>query len=639
MTKIYSKVTVLVLAFAMIISSFSFAAVSFTDTEGHWSSDTVEKISSKNIMPGFSDATFRPDAKISKLEAMVTIYRIMKMSGKISSDYEVNLVAKHKSTLESLAIPAMLSPYGTDTYVACAFALENNIVEQDELKYFVVDGKLTEAKKIDVSVFLGKAINVYKKENLDKFIAFSFRDTADITYVAAPYVYSLVEKNIISSKGDVNGNFNAKNPVTRAVMATMALGAYDYVVGGVDSSSLTTNTSTSSNTEITVTNGTTINTSTSTTSEQLPSYTGKISVIHLDKNLIEVRDSLNRLKVYETTNVPVYINGNIDSASNLKIGQNAKFSFSASKLNKIEVEKTYSVVSGYIDQISIVGEGTAGKYTVVSVKTSTGKMEYFKTFASTYVSLNGLQSSLDKLSINDKVEVNYEGYEAKRIEGFGKVYVIGGSSNTTVDLKVGSNLSLKLNDGSTFNQTITDQIVLSSSSNMIKTGDIVKVTLEYGLVKKVENTGMTASDTGKIVEILISESPKLTILNSENVKKTYAIKKGALMYSQDGTVLSGVYDLRLDSNVNLTLDVDGITKITASKEVDKVKFEGKITEIFKASNIFKIKNEDNSKSYIVSFKSGSKVSIDSYNVGDAVYIVGVELSSELFEAELVINAN
>ena len=52
----------------------------------------------------------------------------------------------------------MLAPYGTDTYVACAYALENNIIEKDELKYFINEGKLSEAKKIDVPIFIAKAI-------------------------------------------------------------------------------------------------------------------------------------------------------------------------------------------------------------------------------------------------------------------------------------------------------------------------------------------------------------------------------------------------------------------------------------------------------------------------------------------------
>ncbi|MGB3368057.1 MAG: S-layer homology domain-containing protein [Acidaminobacteraceae bacterium] len=627
MKKMYAKVIPLVLLFTMIISSFGFAALSFTDTGDHWASETIERVSSKNIMPGFSDATFKADTNVTKLEAIVTIYRVMKMAGKVSSDNEVSLVAKHKETIESLGIPAMLAPYGADTYVAAAYALENNIIEVDELKYFINNGKLSEAKKIDVSIFIAKAINAYEKENLEnKFIDFSFTDSRSINRFSAPYVYSLVEKNIISSSGDANGNFNPSNSVTRAILATMTLGTYDYMLGAGESTSSSSNSSSTS-------------TSTGTSNVELATYTGKITVIHSDKGLIEVRDSLNRLKVYDTTNIAVYINGDLETPNKLLVGQSAKFSFSGSRLNKIEVEKTYNVVSGYIDQISVVGEDTPGKYTVVSVKTPTGKKEYFKAFASTYISLNGVESSLAKLAINDKINVSYESYEAKRIEAFGKVYEIGGSAIATVELISGSKLSLKMNDGGIFENTITDATIVSSVNKMVRKGDIVRVTLEYGVVKKVENTGMRASDSGNIIEILISNTPKITILNTENIKKTYALKSDALLYSQDGTILSDIYELRLDSNVNLELDVDGISKITASKKIDKVKFQGKITEIFKASNIFKITSSDSTKTYIVNFKSGSDISLETYNVGDDVYIVGVELSNELFEADLIINTN
>ncbi len=638
MKRMFLKLVPLVLLVTMIASSFTYAVSSFTDTSEHWASDNIERVSSKNIMPGFSDATFRADTKVSKLEAIVTVYRVMKMAGKISSDDEIAFVAKHKQTIEDLGIPVMLAPYGGDTYAAAAYALEKSIIEKDELKYFVNDGKPTEAKKVDISIFIAKAINSYKKENLEnKFIDFSYNDAKSINRFSAPYVYSLIEKNIISSKGDSEGNFKPNDSVTRAVLATMMLGAYDYMVEGTSSNSGSSSNSSSS---ISSSNGETSQGSNSTTTnEQIPTYTGKISAIHSADGLIEVRDSLNRLNVYDTTNIAVYISGNLETANQLKVGQSAKFSFVGSKLNKIEVEKTYDMMSGYVDQVSVVSEGSSGEYTVVSLKTSTGKKEYFKAFKSTYVSLNGVESTLDQLSANDKVNISYEGYEAKRVEAFGKKYEIGGVATSTTELVNGAILSIKLDNGGTFEQSISDAVVVSAPNKMVRKGDIVRISLEYGIVKKIENTGMSASDSGNIIEIIISKEPKLTILNSENLKKTYKIKSDALMYSQDGSVLSGIYDLRLDSVVNLELDVDGISKITASKEVEKQKIQGKITEIFKASNIFKLESEDGLKSYIVNFKLGSNVSIDQYEAGDKVYLIGVELSSGLFEAELVIGAN
>lgn len=654
MTKLNKKLISMVLMMIMIMSSAAYGVQSFTDvSENHWAFNTIENVNAKNIMPGYSDATYRADSNVTRLESLVAIYRVMKMSGKVTPDQEKDLVIKYKSTIEELNIPPMLSPYGADSFVACAYALENNILEKDELKYFVANGKLTEAKKLDVAVFLGKAINIYQKENLNKFIAFDYKDAFDITPVSAPYVYLLIEKGIISSKGDASGNFNAKSAVSRAVLATMIQGAYNFMVGSdlvTDTNDQSgTNSEATSNSVSETTNSTTSDTSnsaagsgseTSNASTSVDSYTisAKISSIHTDKEIIEVRDGLNKLKAYDTSVASILVGGQKMGIASLEVGQEVKLSVTGTKLIKIEVDKTYEKTTGYVDQVSTVNDPSIGTYMVLVVKKDTNKKEYYKAYASTFTTLNGEEVKIDKLSQNDKVIVSYEGFDAKKVEAYGKIYEVSGVILNDSEYKSGSKAMIKLSDGSTLEQVLADGVNISSTAGGIKRGDIVNVTLEYGVVKKIENTGMTATATGMISEIIISQNPKLSVTNGSGEKRTYPISKNVSIVDKDGKALSDIYDLRLDSDVSLDLDASGITKIKVNEKHEKIKFQGTITEIYKSSGLLKIKGVGG-KVYIVNFKAGVGLSIENYNVGDSVYIFGIELSDELFEAEMIINVD
>lgn len=51
-------------------------AVTFTDISSHWSKACIEKLSERNIVKGYPDGTFRPDATISRAEFTALVYGI-----------------------------------------------------------------------------------------------------------------------------------------------------------------------------------------------------------------------------------------------------------------------------------------------------------------------------------------------------------------------------------------------------------------------------------------------------------------------------------------------------------------------------------------------------------------------------------
>ena len=166
-------------------------------------------------------------------------------------------------------------------------------------------------------------------------------------------------------------------------------------------------------------------------------------------------------------------------------------------------------------------------------------------------------------------------------------------------------------------------------------GDIVNVTLEYGKVTRVEATGMSSEISGEIQSILISATPQITLLTADQEAKVIKIKPD-MTFVKDGESGSGdIYDLRLEQSVTIKMDGAGANTIVFNKPVEKTKFKAEILEVFQTANLLKVK-DDAGQVWTVSFKEGATFSILDYEVGGSVFVFGIELSDDLFEAELVI---
>lgn len=111
------------------------------------------------------------------------------------------------------------------------------------------------------------------------------------------------------------------------------------------------------------------------------------------------------------------------------------------------------------------------------------------------------------------------------------------------------------------------------------------------------------------------------------------------MVSQDIAEKIDLYGLRLGQDVSLDMDAFGVEKLTVLTKVeqtkDKVKFSGVITEIFKTTNNLKVK-DGAGKEWMIGVKEGSGASILDFKVGNNVYLYGIQLSDEFFEAELIL---
>jgi len=599
----------------------AFAARLFTDVpEDYWAMPFIIKVVENDIMPGYSDATYKPSKAVTKLEVITSIYNTIAASGKFDKLQGDVLAMKFGATIDAANVPKTLAPYGEITWAAVGYALENEILHPDELKGFVIEGELAEATKLEAAIFLGKGMNIFLNENLQRIISFDYKDAFSIPSAAAPYVDLLIQNEVISSKGDDKGNFNPKQVMTREVLATLLSGSY-----GVLSGEITPEKTDSDSTGISITN---------TTSTGTKVYEAIVSIVHDELEIIEIRDGGGKLHVYDGSKATITKGSESLSLTEVNKGMDVTVHENDGDLVKLVVNKQFDKIEGNFFAKSDALSDDNGTYRVITVSTDEGK-KYFKAYDSAVIVKDSESVKLENIEMGDQLYISAEGFDVREVEAFSKKTLVSGVLNRTSDFKKGSTISVQLDKGSFIDQVIEMDIEVISKGNTMSKGDIINVTLEYGKVTRVEATGMSSELSGEIQSILISATPQITLLTADQESKVVNIKPD-MTFVKDGETGSGdIYDLRLEQNVTVKMDGSGANTIVFNKPVEKTKFKAEILEVFQSANLLKVK-DDAGQTWTVSFKEGATFSILDYEVGGSVFVFGIELSSDLFEAELVI---
>ncbi|MDM8533818.1 S-layer homology domain-containing protein [Clostridiaceae bacterium HSG29] len=602
-----NKIISVVLVLLLISVPMSFAVSEFSDvTSEFWGYNIIQKVSANSVMEGFDDGNFYPSNEATKLEAILTIYKAMKNNKVLNIDDVTALVNEYKSVMEEIGIPPMLAPYSNgEVYPAVAFALKNNIITESELKYFIEDSKLSSVSKIEVSVFYAKALNLVKKENLyDDIISFDYKDQFEITKVAAPYVDLLIKHNIVSDKGDSEGKFNPNQVLNRVVLAVFANG-FDSAIKNSDVPS--------ENTETKIGN--------------IIEASGKISYIHEAMNIIEIKDNNNSSHVYDLDNTKVNINGNKANISNLEALQSVTYSYQDDKIIEINVTQTYEKIEGTIIKLSKKFVTDVESYQVMAITDIDGNNKYLKIFESTYVKIDEKESSVENLIENYKVVVDYSGLDAKIIKAYSENSILTGVLTRPVDAN--NVVKVELSDGTEF---------IGSAENIdeaVQRGEIVKLYLNYGKIVKVESTGKKSVVSGTISEIVISNTPSIVIVKENGLSERFTILDSTEIVDFNTDEDLGIYDLRLSRTCELNVNAMGISKISLVKPVEEIKFSGVVENIYLELNLIEVVNQNN-ENIKVGFSTDSNFKAIDFKKGDKVYISGVKISDELFQAKNVV---
>ncbi|MCT4618990.1 MAG: S-layer homology domain-containing protein [Marinisporobacter sp.] len=628
----------------------SFAAVMFSDVpSNHWAKPYITKMADKKIISGYFDnntlkVAFKPDKSVTYIEAIQMIYNTLKAANKLQAN--VGLTAKYASVLQANKID-------TWAHEAVAYALEYNIVHQDELKVFMKNGNSVYAKKVDIAVFIGKAL----KMKLEAIPVLNFVDAETIKTAALPYVDLLEKNNIVG--GDALKKFNPNSIINRAVMATMCSKTYDLLVS--QTSTVIPPKPTTTSTEGTVDyvstdakmlvikdgtgntkaytlkaayikkDGKYINmnelssgnrvkltfdqagevasvevmgSSSSTGSNlNLGEKEGIIDYIAEDSRMLAVKNASGNVEGYNLSGVIIKRDGKNISMKDLNKGDGIKLIFDKKgQLDIIEVNNGITKWQGKIESVA-----NFGSYYLMTIRNKDNLIlkKDLKIYDNTEIKFDGKNVDISKLVTGENVDVKFIGDRAISIDIASKEVVYDGILESAVMFKSHPTLQFRANGDQIMEYEIDDNVTIRRDRRRaelsdLKKGDIATITVDHGKIVEIlaASRDERTRDEGVIKQIIIGDPTKITIVTEDKKEITYDVDESVDIEIDDKD--AKLRDLDVHYEVRLTLEHGEVTAIRADKVSFKNTISGEIEKIYADYNYLVIKYFDSSKNEYIS---------------------------------------
>jgi len=580
---------VLVLAAGLPLTAA--AARVFTDVgDGEWYDTYVLKAYEAGLITGFEDATFKPNDQISKVQVIICLARLAGYANDPGVD---TYIQRHKARIAANGIPE--AAYGW-AYGYLAFALEKGIVTEEELATFIKsDGSSNNAKRYEVAVYFARALGLETEAKSYTNLMLGFVDNELISQWSRGYIKVLLDRGIM--KGDNNNRFNPNNEITRAEVATMLSSSLEYV----GTAQLGT-------------------TSIEGTIQEKGTGTGG--------TYIKINTTSGAVDIYYTDpNVTVKLNGLSSTLASVAAGQQGTFGIKNDKIVSIDVTSKAAANEGIVKSV-YDGGGYSGSYIVI--EDDDGDRTTYWVTASTIIRLDGAAAVLSQISTGDRVSITASGDTATRIEAETKEKTVLGIFG---GFKTETNLILILKKGTQEIEYEVDEDVevrrdgRKKGIEDLRKGDEIEITLEYDIVTKIEAESQDRDVEGRIFSLLIARPHQLTIINEDGDQETFVVPIDVEI-ELDGKP-AGIYDLRLDYEIEAEVESDEIVRIEAKSVAFQDDFIGRVEYVNTSVNVITLKIGDGSIRQInvnddtrIMNSSGTRRYLRHIEVGDRLMVTG-----------------
>ena len=601
---------VLVALAIMLVPLGAFAE--FTDLgDAPWAANYIEEMAEERIVTGYEDGTFKPNDNISKYASVLMLYRTVKAADLVSASEQTVNISRHMTTIASKGVPNWPDMYG-----AVAYCLEEGIITSADLDNFRIGDSYTNARRFEVAVFLGKAMNIYLDENLNVLYSLDFKDSSSIVSAARPYVYLLNKNDVIN--GDTEGYFNPNSPITRAAMSKM------------------------------------LSVSLNLLKDETPdenTKAGEITSILGDTSRVVVRDlddeSVSNL--YNLTDVEILIDGRSKEVDDLQVEMNVLLSFSGDSLVKLSVTdddvssdllEYDGIYKNYIDM---------GSYAILTIEMPNGDREAYKILNTTTISKDGEEVLLVSLKSGDPVNMETDADYITELEVFSMTQTYDGIFIEVVENDDYDAVKIKDDAGKYIDIELSDDVDVEKNdrnreiSDLIN-GDFVVVTTEYSKAVGIVASGLETNAEGIIKSILIAEEPEITVVDSDDVEKTYTLHDDVDI-EVDGYDRS-IYELRLDYTVSLVAQGDVVTSIDAESTSSSDNIDGYVITVDSSSDRLRVRYYDG-EDYVFKYvymKSGTDIYLedgddgdfDDIDANDKVFVYGQTIGTKFYADRIFI---
>jgi len=578
---------VLVLAAGLPLTAA--AARVFTDVgDGEWYDTYVLKAYEAGLITGFEDATFKPNDQISKVQVIICLARLAGYANDPGVD---TYIQRHKARIAANGIPE--AAYGW-AYGYLAFALEKGIVTEEELATFIKsDGSSNNAKRYEVAVYFARALGLETEAKSYTNLMLGFVDNELISQWSRGYIKVLLDRGIM--KGDNNNRFNPNNEITRAEVATMLSSSLEYVGAAQPGT-----------------------TSIEGTIQEVVSGAGR--------TIIKISAADGTMDIYDTDpNVTVKLNGISSTLASIAAGQQGTFGIKNDKIVSIDVTSKAAADEGIVKSVY-----DGGEYKSITIEDDDGDRTTYRVTASTIIRLDGAAAVLSQISTGDRVSITASGETATRIEAETREKTVLGIFG---GLKTETNLILVLKKGTQeIEYQVDDDVEVRrdgrrKSIEDLRKGDEIEITLEYDIVTKIEAESQDRDVEGKIFSLIIARPHQLTIINEDGDQETFVVPIDVEI-ELDGKP-AGIYDLRLDYEIEAEVESDEIVRIEAKSVAFQDDFIGRVEYVNTSVNVITLKVADGSIRQInvnddtrIMNSSGTRRYLRHIEVGDRLMVTG-----------------
>ena len=556
MKKLVSAIVASAIATAAVMPAFAATFKDVNEESYGWAYDYVEDMAERGLISGYEDGTFRPGNSVSRMEAFALFARLIGSN----SDENAELVALAKEKYADVLKDYKLSYAEGDV----AFMLMRGIITEAELDtYFAGNKKTDPMPRYEAAILITKAMLGEQDAKKEVLIDMDYSDVASIPKAAKQYVYYVTENGIMSGMGD--GEFSPNTNVLRGQIAVMLSRTADISEYTFESAKL-------------------------------------VKINQQTKNLTLKDASGSEFKIGYTDKAKFSKNGEAIEVTDLKEGQNITMTYVtndkgtilafADVVNKtVEPDEKKPVI--FKDSVSV-----SNVRMVAVIEPETEKTQTYECAEGFTVTSNGEEISITSIKSGAYITIGLTDDRIVSIEAMQKNAKIEGSIEKVGvigTITISSETSPEF-DGMTFsvpNDALITKNGDTAAFAALGRGDKVQITLEYGIVKRINADSLTKTITGafKGYSIYDSDTPKIAV-NRDGTVYNFDVPADAVI-TMNGEKAS-LSDLHIGSSITVTVESEVVKKITAS-DTSSGLTDSKVTGVVVASNngVINIVNSDN----------------------------------------------
>lgn len=603
--RLLKKIFAYLIIFMMLGSALvrvAFAQDEFSDVKSDfWGKKYIEDMVDKKIFSGYENGTFKPNNKVSRLEALVIISRLFNKED-VEEIYEKNKNL-YRDVLKQNNIPSW-------AHKEIVFCLEEEIITSENyLKTLMNGDKQQYAYRYEIPVLLVRGMGL--EDRLKEINILSYNDIAKIEKKAIPFIALMGDIGVLNKKGDYKGDFNPNANVLRAEMAKMMYVSYYYM----KDKDISANVDVEDDKD---TNG-------------IRYIEGQIKEIYEVENVVTIKFETNAgvLKTYysKSSDLKTKINGDEVALEYISKNIDAKIGIKGDELVVIDGKASDDSVLGYFSSVKF---DSLNRYVemLVGSKTKTYRLDSNSKF---YV--DGLKKDIYDLKKGDKLKLKLDKHTVKEGNGYSKEInlkgIIESYDEDEIEIKL-ENADEKVSFEFDSDVKVYKNDKKADIDDLYK-GDEVSLNLEYGEVKKIESESVIIEKQGVLKELkiaLLPETSEITILDSKDDEVTYDINSNFKV--EINKEEKSLYELRIGYEVELEIENDKVIKITSDKEISTITKTGIITDIDTKDNEIELRDINTSKKFIIKYDSktnmedldSSSLDEDDLDEGDEITIIG-----------------